>query len=212
MLQRCLQKTSLLLAALLCALAVCLACATLAWCVEPVPEDGNQPAAPGPIDLGDGNYVNPLQMPDSSFIYDITIADLATADSYLNGQTAQVVGEVIGDCINGEFDSAHCWIVLSDSASNTVQVQIPVESASLIDTFGRYGQTGTILQIRGIFDLACSDHQGLTDIHADHVAVVSKGVVHRDELVPEDFIPGAILVGIGLLLMFVYWRLRERMR
>lgn len=212
MLQRCLSKTGLFLAALMCAFAACVFSAAPAWCEETVAINEPVSQNPGPIDLGEGNYVNPLQMPDSSFIYDITLADLATADSYLNAQTVQVVGEVIGDCINGEFDPAHCWIVLSDSAGNTVQVQIPMESKDMIDTFGRYGQTGTIFQVRGTFNLACSDHQGLTDIHSDHEAVVSKGVIHRDQFVLEDFAPGAILVGIGLLILFVYWRMRERMR
>lgn len=167
---------------------------------------------PGPIDLGDGNFINPMQLPDSSFIYDITISDLAKADSYLNGQTVQVVGEVVGDSINAEMDPDYCWIVLADSSGNTVSVYMPASQKSLIDTYGRYGQTGTQLQIRGLFSLSCDQHQGQTDIHSAHINVVRKGSVHRDELIFENFIPGAIAVGVGLVMLFIYWRMRERLR
>lgn len=168
--------------------------------------------SPGPIDLGDGNYVNPMQLPDSSFIYDITIADLAKADTYLSGQTVQVVGEVVGDSINAEIDPEYCWTVLADASGNTVSVYMPASQKSLIDTYGRYGQTGTQLQVRGLFSLSCDQHQGQTDIHSTHVSVVRKGSVHRDEFVFSSFIPGFTVVGVGLLMLFVYWRLRERLR
>lgn len=167
---------------------------------------------PGPIDLGDGNYVNPMQLPDSSFIYDITIADLAKADSYLNGQTVQVVGEVVGDSINAEIDSDFCWTVLADSAGNTVSVYMPIKDKALIDTYGRYGQTGTQLQARGVFSLSCDQHQGQTDIHSAHINLVRKGEVHRDSFEFENFIPGVVAVAIGLIMLFIYWRLRERLR
>ena len=52
----------------------------------------------------------------------------------------------------------------------------------------------------------------MTDIHADVVSVVDSGSQHPDEFSPQAFIPGAVAVAIGFVLMFVFYRLRERQR
>ncbi|MEI3231635.1 MAG: hypothetical protein V8S24_10675 [Gordonibacter pamelaeae] len=61
----------------------------------------------------DENLVNPQQRPDSSFIYDTSIAALGNADAYYDNQTVQVVGEVIGDSIREGLDNRHRWITLA---------------------------------------------------------------------------------------------------
>lgn len=188
----------------LAAVALSLACVlpgTTAWAAE---GDG----APGP------NEVNPQQMPDSSFIYDTSIADLASADSYLNNQTVQVVGEVVGDRINAEFDLANCWIALQavDGSNADVPVFMARESSKAIDRYGAYGVRGTTLQVRGTFHLTCPEHDGLTDLHADHVSVVKKGEDLREPLDPHRFVPGAVMVLLGVVLIIVFYRLRESQR
>ncbi len=67
------------------------------------------------------NNVDVSQLPDSSFIYDTTIADLSTADTYYDNQTVQVTGEAIGDKIMADGDERHCWVTLSSSGSPTEQ-------------------------------------------------------------------------------------------
>ncbi len=171
----------------------------------------------------DGNEVNPQQLPDSSFIYDTSIADLAGADAYYNDQTVQVVGEVVGDAINVTLDGTHKWITLEATSASgasgatsasgaTITVFMTSDAAERIDTFGAYGKTGTILQVRGTFHLACREHDGLTDLHADHVSVVKKGEAHADEFDWWSFFPGAACLAVGLLLLFVFNHLRERQR
>lgn len=188
----------------LAAAALSLACVlpgATAWAAE---GDG----APGP------NEVNPQQMPDSSFIYDTSIADLSSADSYLNNQTVQVVGEVVGDRINAEFDLANCWIALQavDGSNADVPVFMARESSKAIDRYGAYGVRGTTLQVRGTFHLTCPEHDGLTDLHADHVSVVKKGEDLREPLDPHRFVPGTAMVLLGAVLIIVFYRLRESQR
>ena len=161
----------------------------------------------------DSNEVNPSQLPDSSFIYDTSIEDLATADSYYDGQTVQVVGEVVGDKLNADASGTYCWISLSSQSSDSViSVYMNSVAATGIDTYGSYGSTGTILQVRGTFNLSCEDHDGETDLHAEVVTVVSRGETTTEEFDFNDFLPGACAVGFGLLLMFVFFVLRERLR
>ncbi len=187
---------------LTCMLACVLA---LSVAVGPRAAWGDEPA--------DGsNAVDVTQLPDSSFIYDTSITDLSTADSYYDKQTVQVTGEVVGDCIDAG-DGHHCWIQLESPAdSSTVAVYMTNESAAKIDTYGAYGRKGTTLQVRGTFQLACSTHDGVSDLHAQVVSVTEKGKSTPDEFRIEAFFPGFAAVFIGLAMMVVFYLLRERQR
>lgn len=158
------------------------------------------------------NAVNVTQLPDSSFIYDTSITDLSTADAYYDKQTVQVTGEVVGDRITAG-DGRHCWLQLaSPSDSSTVSVYLTNESADKVDTYGAYGRKGTMLQVRGTFNLACPDHDGASDLHAQVVTVTEKGKAAPDEFDINAFIPGMVAVMIGLAMMVVFYLLRERQR
>lgn len=161
------------------------------------------------------NMVNPQQRPDSSFIYDTSIAALGNADAYYDNQTVQVVGEAIGDNLYAQLDARYRWITLAageDDSTATISVYMSAEAASKIDAFGKYGTTGTQLQVRGVFNLTCSEHEGLTDIHAEGVSVVEKGKHHEDVFDAQAFVLGALAVAVGLVLMGVFYYLRERLR
>ena len=64
------------------------------------------------------NRINPQQMPDSSFLYDTSIAELADADPYMNNQTVQIVGEAIGDILNAADDPNCVWVMLQEKVDN----------------------------------------------------------------------------------------------
>ena len=161
----------------------------------------------------DENLVNPQQRPDSSFIYDTSIVDLSGADAYYDNQTVQVTGEVIGDSIRAGVSGRHRWITLSSQGdSATISVYMSNESASKIDTFGEYGTTGTILQVRGTFHLVCADHEGQSDLHAEAVTVIAPGERHPDEFDFNAFVPGIVVVVVGLVMLGVFYWLRERQR
>lgn len=184
--------------ALSAALLVALASPAAAW-AEDEAADGD-------------NAVDLQQLPDSSFIYDTSILDLSDADAYYDDQTVQVTGEVVGDWINGD-DGRHCWITLEDTATGaTVAVNMTYESATKIDTYGKYNQTGTTLQVRGTYHLVCNDHEGASDLHADAVTVVKVGKTTSDVLSVHEFIPGAVFVLVGLALTGMYYVIRQRQR
>lgn len=169
-------------------------------------------AAPAPVN--EDNLVDPQQLPDSSFIYDTAIADLDKADSYMDGQTVQITGEVVGDRIKAGTDGAHSWLMIEaiDGSYAELAVYVPDAAADLVDTYGAYGRQGTVMQLRGTFNLSCPDHEGLSDLHAEHYAVVSKGSSAPDTLNVAKFVPGAVLLLIGGGLLLVFYRLRERQR
>ena len=161
------------------------------------------------------NYVDPTQRADNSFIYDTTIESLFEQASLYDDRTVQVVGEVIGDRIVATGLRGFCWITLTVTDvedKSSISVLMSDEQANQIDRYGKYGVTGTILQVRGTYHQACGEHDGLPDIHAVNSSVMSKGVDHPDELNLRDFVPGILAIIIGAALMGAFYYARERTR
>lgn len=195
----------LLLAALACCLVLLFAVAFPAWADE-------EESATQSVDTN-GNIVNVNQMPDSSFLYNTDIADLAGAESFHDTQTVQVTGEVVGDHINDELDSNLCWITLQSTKADDyslVSVLMTNEQAKLIENYGNYNTDGTIFQVRGTFYLSCSEHQGLSDIHAKEVTVVKQGSPRKHPVNDAVLWTSCLAVGLGVLSLFTYSFLRER--
>ena len=161
------------------------------------------------------NLVDPTQRADNSFIYDTTIESLFEQASLYDDRTVQIVGEVVGDRIETNDGTGNCWVMLTsmdEDNSSSISVLLSAEQASQIDHYGRYGVTGTTLQVRGTYHQACGVHDGLPDLHATNSSVLAKGIEHPDLLNPVDFLPGFLLILAGLALMGVYYFARERMR
>ena len=165
---------------------------------------------------GEANRVDPTQRADNSFIYDTTIDSLFSQPSLYEGKIVQVSGEAIGDIVvEDPLRRKNSWVTLTSiDAANpaTISVFMSREQAAQIDHLGRYGVTGSILQIRGIYHQACSEHEGTPDVHATNTAVITRGSEHPDMFEIQDFIHGAVAVFIGLILMGVYYFIRERSR
>ena len=165
---------------------------------------------------GETNRVDPTQRADNSFIYDTTIDSLFSQPSLYESKIVQVSGEAIGDIVvEDPLQRKNCWVTLtSTDADNraTISVLMSKEQADQIDHLGRYGVTGTTLQVRGIYHQACSEHEGIPDVHATNTAVIARGSEHPDNFSIRDFAPGLVAVLIGLALMAVYYYIRERSR
>ena len=164
---------------------------------------------------GEGNTVNTHQLPDSSFLYDTSLTELASATSYYDGQTVQITGEVIGDILKDGLSGTHVWVTLASTSATsdaTIMIYLPVSSVSIIDTLGAYGTTGTILQVRGTYHLVCSDHEGISDIHVENVNVVSPGASSPDIFSWAAFRPGILLVVLAGVLALVLHFIRQRLR
>ena len=166
-------------------------------------------------DETDENLVDPTQRADNSFIYDTTIESLFEQSSLYEGRTVQVTGEAIGDRIVANGSEEGYWVtltVIDSEDKSSIPVLMSVDQANQIDHFGKYGITGTILQVRGTYHQACIEHEGLSDVHATNSAVMAKGVEHPDTFTLREFVPGVIAVVIGGILMAVFYFARERTR
>ena len=159
------------------------------------------------------NTVNPQLLPDSSFVYEVSLADLAEADTYYDQQTVQVQGEAVGDILHADVLGTTSWVTLcSDDGRALLTVYMDAESAQRIDTLGSYHAKGTKLQVRGTFNLVCSEHSGETDLHAWEVTVLEPGSATPDNLNFDMFLPGIFAVCLGGFLIILFFWLRERQR
>ena len=167
------------------------------------------------VDTNAENIVDPTQRADNSFIYDTTIEDILAETSLHDGRIVQFVGEAIGDRVLDDAGGKYCWVTvesMADGSDANISVYMTVEQAEQIDHFGRYGVTGTTLQIRGTFNQACSNHEGLVDVHATNVGVMARGIEHPDTLNLSNFGFGIFLIIVGAALMAAFYFVRERMR
>lgn len=159
------------------------------------------------------NLVDPTQRADNSFIYDTSIGAISGQSTLYDNRIVQVEGEVIGDRV--AEGPGYYWIELSsydEDDTATISVFLSEDQTAQIDRYGRYGVTGTTLQVRGTYHQACDEHEGLSDIHATNSAVVARGVDHQDVFDFGAFLPGILTVGIGIVLLLVFRFARERMR
>ncbi len=177
---------------------------------EASPSSQEAPPAGGKTD----NDLDEQLLPDSSFIYDASIVDLYEADTYYDNQTVRVTGEAVGDNIRAGISGEYRWITLqaTDSTFAEVSVFMTSEQAARIAELGNYGTRGDIVSVQGTFHLVCSEHDGLTDLHADSVTIIDEGYPIEHEFNVREFIPGIVMVAIGAILLFVFSRLRERLR
>ncbi len=166
-------------------------------------------------DLGSDNVVNTEQVPDSSFLFDTTIYDLSNADASYQNKTVQVTGEAVGDSLKSENNEGLYWITLDSTdkdKSGTMSVLVDQSYLSLIDTYGAYDSTGTILRVKGTFHLSCGEHGGVTDIHADTVSMVERGKTYPEVFDIWSFMPGILICIAGIAMAAAFHFLRERQR
>jgi hypothetical protein len=138
-----------------------------------------------------------------------TIPGLSNAGTQIDGQTVTFQGEAVGDIINA--DEGHKWLTLEDEGS-TISVYVTDYQANRISHLGRYDQRGSFVEVTGTFHAACPIHDGLTDVHADRLTVLDAGEELESELDFNELKIGGVLLAIGLLLLVLQWRLRERLR
>lgn len=181
-------------------------CVTLFGCDSVSLEDTGGIADPKAVEPT--NLVDPSQQSDNSFLYDTSIGDLTSTTAEVNdGQTVKIEGEVVGDIRKSDADDNHYWITLQsneDGIASTISVYCTQATTSLVDTLGAYGRRGTTLAITGTFNISCSKHDGLLDVHAESVSVTAEGNNAVGEFDPKTLAPAILSIVTGVLLLVLY--------
>jgi hypothetical protein len=164
-------------------------------------------------------YISPIawaddgETEDDTPIHETTIYNLHRGIVFDDNRRVSFTGEVAGDNITANTSGSYRWIMLLGTEENTranITLYISEADAAQIDTYGAYNITGTILQVVGTYHLACSEHDGQSDVHAETVEVVQKGKHSQDEFNLLLFIVGSSAVIGGLLIMAAFYYIRRK--
>jgi hypothetical protein len=143
---------------------------------------------------------------------------------YWNGQTVTFHGEAIGEVmVRGEY----AWIHLNDDAymvknveegaelggyNSGMAVWAPAALTKQIDTYGDYQHEGSIVEIEGVFNGACKEHGGDTDIHATSLKVLRAGHVVVDRVPAWKAVLAVVLAAAAGMLFWLERRYRTVVR
>jgi hypothetical protein len=133
-----------------------------------------------------------------------TAKELIENWSGFDGGQVTVQGEVIGVMIreNG------AWVSIYDNGT-AISVWCTAQDARNISFSGDYTHAGDIITVTGTFHVACVEHGGDLDIHADNLTILSTGgVVTRIPNIPLAAVSLA-LMAVAILLVVLLRRVRK---
>lgn len=151
-------------------------------------------------------------------------AQLVEHPKAYDGLTVTFTGEAIGEVM---ARGAYAWLHLNDDAyefknieegaelggyNSGMPVFVSTELAGQIDTYGDYKHEGSIVQVVGVYNAACKDHGGDTDIHATSLSVLRPGHAVVDVVQPWKVWLALVLVALAAGLWMVERSTRNRVR
>lgn len=120
----------------------------------------------------------------------------------LNGRKLTYKGEAITAILNrGEYS----WVNLNDGF-NAIGVWCKSSSLGEVKFIGDYKNIGDKLEVTGIFNRACSMHNGELDIHADKVAIIKRGHLVNRPISVERLQSASALFMVVLIIVIVFRR------
>lgn len=126
---------------------------------------------------------------------DIKINDIIENSKSLDGSIVKFEGEAIGEGMNrGEYT----WININDG-SNAIGLWIKKEEASKILTYGDYHHKGDILEVEGIVNGSCDEHDGDIDVHVKSILIKEKGYKIDKYIDRSKLYISIILIGITIV-------------
>lgn len=135
----------------------------------------------------------------------MTTTDLVALQPSVSGARVTIVGEAIGDALRAGPD--HVFVnLLQDSTA--IGVWMPREESDRIGGFGDYHTTGAELRVTGIVNVACPQHGGDFDIHAEEISIVRGARARPTEPVRWRFGAafGALVLAAGQLMVYRWYR------
>jgi len=119
-----------------------------------------------------------LIFPALCFAQSISSTELINSAKEYDGEVVVYEGEVIGDIMmRGDYT----WINVNDG-ENAIGVWLESSLAQDIGHAGSYKSRGDVIEVKGIFQRACSQHGGDLDIHAKTIKEKSRGREIQEQL------------------------------
>ena len=137
---------------------------------------------------------------EENVVIETRVGVLVSANRALNNSEVSFVGEAVGDLVNA--GEGYKWANISGTSNAVISVYMPDDLAKLIQNIGDYHETGTSLKITGTYHIACPEHEGELDVHANAAEFTDNGGPVTHMIVPGRLQAAfALCVIAGLLLM-----------
>ena len=128
------------------------------------------------------------------------INDLIEKAMTYDGQTVTVTAEAIGEKMDRKDGT---WINVKD-VSNAIGIWMPTEESRRITLFGNYKEKGDIVEITGVFNRACKEHGGESDLHLISMKVIKPGEIVQNKVTMTKLIITVTLLGIATTLFLFF--------
>jgi hypothetical protein len=132
---------------------------------------------------------------------------LSQGEAALDGATVRFSGEAIGEALKAGGD--YRWVnVLADGVA--IGVFTPQELVGDIDGYGDWDRTGSIVEVTGVYNVACEQHGGDLDVHATDVRVTRRSIARTHPVRPYKAIVAFLAAAVGIALALRYRTLKRR--
>lgn len=145
---------------------------------------------------------------EENVIISTRVAVLTSTNRALDGSEVSFTGEVVGDVVNAE--SGYKWVNIMGTANTVIGVRVSDEQAQLIQNYGGYHATGTMLKIAGTYHIACAEHQGELDVHAASVEVADAGGAITHLVDTKRLLVACVLCFIVVAILVAFFFARRR--
>jgi hypothetical protein len=132
-------------------------------------------------------------------------AEVVAIDRALDGSVVIVEGEAIGEHLRARGGGR--WVnILGDEVG--LGIWVTEEMAEGIQYFGDHRNDGDIVRVVGVVNIACDEHAGEFDVHAESFTTIASGGPREMEIQPVKGLVGAA----GMVVAFFLWQLYRRRR
>lgn len=140
-------------------------------------------------------------------VIDMNVPGLVAIDRSLDGSMVSFSGEAIGEDLRA--DPGHRSVnVLEDGVA--VGVYVTNEQAAQIEVFGDHGHRGATVHVIGRVNIACNQHGGEFDVHAEEFRVGAPGETIDRPINPAKAAAAALALTVAMVEARLYRRMRER--
>ena len=99
-------------------------------------------------------------------------AEVIEIDRARDGETIVIEGEAVGDVLRA-MGGGHWVNVLGDEVG--LGVWMDDDQVARIENLGEYQHSGDRIRVTGELNIACAEHGGEFDLHAESVEVIERG-------------------------------------
>ncbi|MBW6467646.1 MAG: hypothetical protein K0B85_00570 [Coriobacteriia bacterium] len=132
-------------------------------------------------------------------------AEVVAIDRARDGSVIVVEGEAIGEHLRARGGGR--WVnILGDETG--LGIWVTDAMAEGIEYFGDHRHDGDIVRVVGVVNIACDQHAGEFDVHAESLATIAVGGPREMEIQPIKGVVGAA----GMVLAFLLWRYYRQRR